>query len=47
MDISVLEEVDEIEEVELAPRPRQGSNLPAFATRKASVEVQPGNIKLI
>ena len=34
MDISVVEEVDEIEEVELAPRPRQGSILPASADRE-------------
>ena len=44
MDISVVEEVDEIEEVELAPRPRQGSILPASVMRKTSSEVQPGDI---
>lgn len=44
MGISVVEEVDEIEEVELAPRPRQGSILPASVMRKTSLEVQPGNI---
>jgi len=41
MNISVVEEVDEIEEVELAPRSRQGSVLPVYEMRKASFEVEP------
>jgi len=40
LEMSVVEEVDEdVEEVQIAPRSRQGSILPAFVSRKTSFEV--------
>ena len=35
IEVSIIEEEEEVDEIETAPRPRQGSVLPASMTRKA------------